>query len=241
MRYRPQEVDWQQAWAWLSAEEIAEAGRFVVAERREAFVYYRATARLCLASYLNTSPADIPLQRLPTGKPVWAVPLGGVRLAFNTTHRRQLGLLAVTSLSTVGIDLECLDAAANIDAIAAQALSSCELAEFQRLEPMARPAALLRAWTRKEAYLKALGVGLARPLPQIEVTFSEEIAPQIRTTGDPLDDPKRWALASWSPQEGWFAAVAAPREAAPLQMESFDATSLWIARTSLSIRGSVAG
>jgi 4'-phosphopantetheinyl transferase len=209
----------------LAPDELVRADRLRVQEKRESFIYHRALLRRILASYLGTFPGDVPLVASSQGKPLLGKH-GGSPLAFNLSHCRKLALLAVASGATIGIDVESLHNHANYDALAAQALSAAEFAGYQQLPLDRRPAAILRAWTRKEAYLKAVGCGIARPLCDIQVTFLEGEPPRLLVSGDPHDPPANWMLRSWSPRPGWFAAVAVPRDGSELQLEWKSAASL---------------
>lgn len=213
----------------LSSAEKQRASRLRVIEKRESFVYNRALVRHILASYAGISPQDVPLTTSPEGKPLWDASEGESSsecLTFNLSHRGDLALLAVRRGQAVGVDLEKLEECINYDALARQALSPREMLLYQQLPAEERPAAMLRMWTLKEAFLKSAGVGLGRPLAEIEVTFSVSEPPQILATGDHRQLPGDWVLESWSPQPGWFAALSTPREGASLQLRFHQATSL---------------
>jgi 4'-phosphopantetheinyl transferase len=210
----------------LSPEEIARVDRLRVPEKRALFVYNRALLRKILASYLEVSASKVPLVTSPHGKPLLGNVDRGLKLAFNLAHCRDLALLAISRGASVGIDVEALDTAANYDALATQALSPDELVSYQRLPPGERPAAVLRAWTRKEAYLKAVGCGFARPLCDIQVTFLEGEPPRLLDTGDPQDSSANWSLRCWSPRPGWFATVAALHDGSELHIDWKSAASL---------------
>src|SRR5688500_18744702 len=123
-----------------------------------------------LGSYAALPPQCVPLTTSSQGKPQWDSKANSAScLSFNVSHRRDLAILAVCQGRAVGVDLETLDAGNNYDAIAQQALSPRELAIYNELPAHERPATVLRIWTRKEAFLKAVGVGLGRPLGEIEV------------------------------------------------------------------------
>lgn len=220
---RDREVDLAQLTRWLSPAERHRADRLKVAPRREAFLYNRAMLRRILASYADLEPSEVPLTATASGKPVWdpATP----SLTFNLTHHQDHAMLAVSTERAVGIDVESLDARTDYAALARQTLSSRELQQYEQLPAEERPAAILRAWTRKEALLKAIGVGLGRPLAEIEVTFLRAEPPQILATGDPREPASEWLLECWSPRPGWFAALAMPRESGALHLRFYRAAS----------------
>src|SRR5688572_10678657 len=141
----------------LSSAERQRARRLRVKQRRESFIYNRALTRHILASYAGISPQCVPLTTSPAGKPLWDDQAASASngLSFNLSHRGDLAILAVSQSRTVGVDLEVLDPDNNYDAIARQALSPRELALYDQLRPEEHPAAVLRTWTCKEAFLKA--------------------------------------------------------------------------------------
>lgn len=221
--------------ACLSPDELARADRLRILEKRSSFIFNRALLRRVLASYLDLEPSEVPLTASSTGKPE----LAEQQLFFNLTHCRDLGLLAVSRSGPMGIDLEALDASNNYDALALQALSPAEYTAWQRLPRGDQPAAILRAWTRKEAYLKAVGLGFARPPGDIQVTFLEDEPTRLLVTGDADQAPADWTLRSWAPRVGWFAAVAA-RTGGVLHLEIKSAASLRDRNASPGIRSTAA-
>jgi 4'-phosphopantetheinyl transferase len=221
---RDRQVDPAQCLQLLSAAERQRAERLKFVERREAFIYYRAMLRSILASYAGIDPRAVPLGTTAEGKPVWEA--SARSLSFNLAHCGDLAIVAVSQQRSIGVDLESLDARTNHDALAGQTLSWREMAAYEQLPHDERPPAILRVWTRKEAFLKAVGVGLARPLAEIEVTFLPTEPPQLLATGDPCQMASQWLLESWSPQPGWYAALATPRESGALHLRFHQATSL---------------
>jgi 4'-phosphopantetheinyl transferase len=220
---RDRDADIARLSRWLSPEEQRRASRLKVTQRREAFIYNRALLRSILASYSDLAPDEVPLSTTAEGKPIWDDPCG---LSFNLAHSGDLAILAVAAKRPVGIDLEAVDQRAHYETLAKQGLSPRELQIFVQLPESERTAAILRIWTRKEAFLKAVGVGLARPLDEIEVTFLPTEMPRILATGDPGQAANDWLLESWSPRPGWFAALATPRESGSLHLRFHHATSL---------------
>lgn len=222
----------------LSSEERQRARRLRVADRRAAFIYNRAVVRQILASYAGIEPQQVPLAVSAAGKPFWdpaALGNDGTPscLSFNLSHREDLAILAVAQRRALGVDVEAPDPRTDYAAVARQAMSAREMQLFQQLAADERPGALLRLWTRKEAYLKAQGTGLARSLAEIEVTFLPAEPPQLLATGDCRETASTWLLESWSPRPGWIAALATPREGVALHLRFHRTTSLRDWHTSL--------
>lgn len=141
----------------LSAEERSRADRFKSVTARHRFIVGRATLREILSRYLQVRPAEITIAYGPHGKPTLAV---HPSLQFNLSHSHDVALLAVRCGRPVGIDVERLDDSPDHVAIAAESFAVDEARSVATAAPADRTATFLRLWTRREAVLKALGVGL---------------------------------------------------------------------------------
>lgn len=189
--------------AILSEDEQARASRFYFERDRNRFIVAHANLRFILGRYLDTAPARLRFAYGEQGKPYLENETG---LHFNLSHAGDLMLLAV-SCQPIGIDveqprdkLEPLDIAASMFAPAEyQALAS--LPKSQQNE------AFFRIWTRKEAFIKALGEGLSYPLDGFVVSLTPEPASPLYLEGD-LPATKSWWLRSFSPALGYVAALA---------------------------------
>ena len=142
----------------LSDDELRAAHRFDGHELRARYVVQHSMMRWLLARYVDREPRAIQLGRLPHGKPVL---LDDPQVELNLSHADDLALLAVTRGIGVGIDLERFDATLDVDALAPIVLAPDELAARGDRR------AFLRIWCRKEACLKAIGLGLVDDLTSI--------------------------------------------------------------------------
>jgi 4'-phosphopantetheinyl transferase len=152
--------------AILDDEERARAHRFSFERDRRRFVARRAFLRRVLAEYTGGAPARIRYRKSPTGKPQLA-DVDGV--AFSTSHADGLAIVAVATGGEVGVDIERIRAMPDALDIARRFFTEHEAAHLSAIAGPMRSAAFLRLWTRKEAYVKALGHGLALPLDDFEV------------------------------------------------------------------------
>lgn len=188
--------------AYLSEDEEARAGRFLREVDQQRFIAARGQMRAILANYLGTDPAGLRFQYNPQGKP--SLEEGEPR--FNLSHSLGLGLLAVTFGQEVGVDVERLDRDADYAGIAQRFFAPAEIAEFFAFPPAGRPRAFCTGWTRKEAYIKARGMGMAFALDGFEVSLDPN-APARLTAPDP-----GWSLHTIDPGEGFVAALAVEGE-----------------------------
>jgi 4'-phosphopantetheinyl transferase len=140
---------------------------------RDRYVVAHGAVREILAGVAGAEPAALQIDRrcahcgdAAHGKPA----LGDVReLSFNVSHSGSVALVAVARNSCVGVDVEVIRSRRHLEKLATRVLSSDEYDAWRVVAPAARSTEFLRSWTAKEAYLKAIGVGLVRPLRSVPV------------------------------------------------------------------------
>lgn len=143
----------------LSVNEAERAARLRFDLDRQRYVAGRQAMRWLLAERLGRKPSELILANGPRGKPV----LKGrdAWLEFNLSHSRAQALYGLSDGPPIGVDIEELRTLDDAEALARSHFSATEFARWSSHSPADRPAAFLRCWTRKEACLKALGLGLA--------------------------------------------------------------------------------
>ena len=189
----------------LSPDEQARAGRFVFPHLRRSFTIARGALRVLLGRYLNQAPAEILFTHGPKGKPATAQP---GRLKFNLSHSGKLALIALTLDCELGVDVEHFRPSPDLEQLAARFFCADETADLMSLPPPQREAAFFRCWTRKEAYIKAIGDGLSAPLDAFAVTLRpDEPARLLHLNGDP-EPARAWTMHDLQPGTGYAAAMA---------------------------------
>lgn len=188
--------------ATLSEDERARAGRFLREVDQQRFIAARGQMRAILAGYLGADPAGLRFRYNPQGKP--SLQAGEPR--FNLSHSLGLGLLAVTFGQEVGVDVERLDRDADYAGIARRFFAPAEVAEFFAFPLEGRPRAFCTGWTRKEAYIKARGMGMAFALDGFEVSLDPN-TPARLTAPEP-----GWSLHAIDPGDGFVAALVVEGE-----------------------------
>ena len=176
-------------WAILSRDEAQTAKRIVVVEKRYRKASARAHLRRILARYVGTHPRDVRFVYGEHGKPMLAEQ---TEPGFNLSHSESKGLAAVSRGARVGVDIEFAREGRAFTDIADRFFSQAESAELRALPPEARPTAFYRAWTRKEAYLKAWGTGLSFGSDRFTLDYVSEGGGGLLATEMPGDDPSRW-------------------------------------------------
>jgi 4'-phosphopantetheinyl transferase len=117
-------------------------------------------------------------------------------LEFNFTNSRDLALLCVARQTQLGIDLEHLGRHADYAGIVNRFFAEREIEELFSIPESRRHAAFITGWTRKEAYIKALGTGLSLPLDQFVVSIEPQAAPSLISADDRPDEPGRWVFSA---------------------------------------------
>jgi 4'-phosphopantetheinyl transferase len=150
----------------LSADERKRAARFVFHRDRERFIAAHAALRRVLARYAGRDAAELRFAADPNGRPRL---IGEFPFDFNLSHSGALALIGVAARGPIGADIEVLRPVEDADAIASRVFSASEAAAIAAVDPAQRDRAFLTCWTRKEAFLKALGLGLIADTRCVEV------------------------------------------------------------------------
>jgi 4'-phosphopantetheinyl transferase len=154
----------------LPAAERERAQRIRRPESSARWAAARWALRLVLGRYLDEDPAAIELEDGAHGKPQLAA--GPDRLAFNLSHSGGLALVAVTAGCEVGVDVERVAPDRDLVALARRELDPAAAAAVAAAAEPERAELFFAAWTRHEARLKCLGVGLGGPRSERAVAIS---------------------------------------------------------------------
>jgi 4'-phosphopantetheinyl transferase len=209
VRLEASEENYERAHSWLPEDEAARAKRFYFERHARAFVLGRAALRALLASYLEVAPAEVGFVYGPHGKPALAQNQDAERvLQFNVSNSGDLAAYVFTSGCEIGVDVEKHRKLHNFEDIAQRFFSPAETAELLELPATERTAAFFRCWSRKEAYIKALGGGLSIPLDSFQVTLRPSVAPRMVTLGGSEETASQWTLHTFDPGPNFAGAIA---------------------------------
>lgn len=197
----------QQLAQTLSADEKERADKYYTELDKNRFTVRRGLIRTIIGCNLGIEPAAVQFHHPPGGKPSVEHRSDKGKLFFSISHSNGLALYAIAWNREIGVDLERVRPLNETKAIAARFFSSREIEAIQKLPGGQRIQGFFNCWTRKEAYLKATGLGLSRPLDDVVVSLVPgEPAKLLSVAGDP-DEPSRWSLVSLAPAPGYVAAV----------------------------------
>ena len=191
----------------LTADEEARARGLVADSVKLGFVAGRWLLRSVLAALAGVEPRSLELQAGAHGK---LFLMGQERLApcFNLSHSGGLAALALVRDRRVGIDIEAERPLTDRDLLARRILGPRERERFETLPERARDAALLAAWTRKEAVLKALGTGVSGNLRSIEGLSTVPADAGDAAVVHPADPSATWSVRTLSMPAGFHGAIA---------------------------------
>lgn len=155
--------------ACLSTEEQARAARFRAARDRDRYLRAHVAMRQLLARHTGSAAQDLVYVTGPFGKPTLA---GAPACHFNLGHSEDVAVVAISDAGEVGVDVEVLREVPDASALAELHFTPAERDEFALAAAGQGHRAFLRGWTRKEACLKAAGLGLTLAPSSFEAGLS---------------------------------------------------------------------
>jgi 4'-phosphopantetheinyl transferase len=197
---------------WLSDDEHARACRFQFSRHREDYIASRGILRYLLATYCgHLAPKQVEFAKGHRGKPYLRTGCPCPPLWFSQADSNGITLYAFNRQNEVGIDIEQMRDVPNMDGFVSRTFSEVEKTAYFSLPLKDRKEAFFNCWTRKEAFIKAIGEGLFFPLDQFDVTLKPgEPARLLRATGRP-EPASSWLMLDFTPMAGYKAALALPR------------------------------
>lgn len=196
--------------ALLTPAELVRAGRFYTSRLADQWVLGRGALRAILSRYTGVGAGAIVLETETHGKPVMRMPRAqGEAPSFNLSHAGDVALMAVTRTVAIGVDIERIREMRDGDRVAKRFFSEAEYAQYAALPPDERATGFFRCWTRKEAFIKAIGEGLSRPLSTFDVTLRPGDTARLVRVKDAPDEAKEWSMHAFEPATGYMAAVIA--------------------------------
>ncbi len=156
----------------LSGREQERARRFLIPQARSAFIAARAAMRAIVGRALGIEPAQIAIAIAPGGKPVLAGTLAA-RLSINLSHSGPAAMIAVGDGRRIGVDVECVRGDVDVAALERRYFGAAAQFDGVRGDAEARRGAFFRGWVQREAFLKAMGVGLSAPIDAITIAAGQ--------------------------------------------------------------------
>jgi 4'-phosphopantetheinyl transferase len=219
---RPAAADDSRLLGLLDDAELARHGRLLREEDRARFLAAHALARILAARHTGVRPRAIAWAAgAPHVKPRFAG--AAAALEVSLSHSAERVVVAISRGVEVGVDVERVGAAPEEDSLAESVLGANELRELSAVAPPLRAAAFCRYWTRKEAVLKAAGVGLSVEPELIAVTPPGRPAGLVSWSG-PARPARAVHLYDLAVEAGYAAALASIGE--PVERSEHDGSAL---------------
>jgi len=197
-----------EATSTLSGDELAQYRRFHFARDARDYAAAHALLRATLSRYGDRAPERWRFDKTANGKP-FLVDQGAGCASFSLSHTHGMVACAVTQDADVGVDVECIDRAVDAGEIAARFFAPTEADLLARLDADARRDRFFDLWTLKEAFVKALGVGLSMSLASLAFTIDAAGGVTLEAPAD--IDTKTWQFGLFTPGPRHRLAVVARR------------------------------
>jgi 4'-phosphopantetheinyl transferase len=189
--------------AHLSMQENARAEKFKFHKDREKYIVGHGLLRVILSLYANVAPEELKFAENRYGKPELVYP-PGLNLTFNVSHSYEMALIGIACRRQIGVDIEYVKKDFEWKEIIERFFSPREIRMINALPKDIQRRAFFTCWTRKEAYVKATGMGLSLPLKEFDVS------PVPGATTLLLSSPEktRWSMKEVDVVDSYVATVA---------------------------------
>jgi 4'-phosphopantetheinyl transferase len=202
----------------LSAEEKQRAAQFRFDRDRDRFIVARGGLRLILGWCLDLPPYELTFAYSAYGKPALPKGLSRHDLRFNISHSGEIAVLGVANGRELGIDIEQIRHDVDMELVATRFFSAAEQAALQEVPKNRKLDSFYACWTRKEAFIKALGQGLSLPLDSFDVSLTPGLPPQILAARSEPQPWLRWSLQEINVGPGYQACLAVEGRIGKLHM-----------------------
>ncbi|HSH05286.1 MAG TPA: 4'-phosphopantetheinyl transferase superfamily protein, partial [Anaerolineae bacterium] len=200
--------------------EQTRAARFHFEHLRHHYTAGRAILRHLISHYLQLTPASIRFSYNQYGRPQLSHPQNDT-FQFNLSHSGDWLTYAFALGHPLGIDVEQIRPLDDAPSIAQRFFSPRENEIWATIPPHLQPQAFFNCWTRKEAYIKAHGLGLSLPLDAFDVTLQPGQPAKLLATRYAQDDAQRWHLHSFHPDQNHVGALAVAHHDLTIQYFDF--------------------
>ncbi len=196
----------------LSEDELKKASGILSEGAKNRFLQARILRRRVISSYGGGRPSEVVFDYGINGKPKIKTSSSKSDISFNVSHSHNLIVCAVTCKRDLGVDVEHIKPRKNLIQIAERFFSEDEAADLKLIKPDAVTDVFFKIWTRKEAYLKAKGKGLAGIEDAKKLVFSSKSA-------EFYDSLRQWFYREIDlPLKGYSGCVVASGKACPVRV-----------------------
>jgi len=191
----------------LSQEEYQRAKRFHRPSDRRRFIAGRGILRKIVSAYLARAPDEIRFVYNKYGKPFISDDQNLGVLGFNLSHSNGMALYAFTRGRRIGVDIEYMREDFATLEIAERFFSKDEFEALKAVASDQRPEAFFNCWSRKESYIKAIGMGVSYPLDEFTVSLALNVSPALLKVDEDATEASRWNTYELDAGEEYAAAL----------------------------------
>lgn len=192
----------------LSEEEHVRAERFHFERDRKDFIVARATLRNILSRYLNKEPRQLRFTYNKYGKPTLERERNSNSLCFNMSHSYGITLYAVSQGREIGVDVEHIRPDFATEEIAERFFSPKEVEALSAVPEHQKKEAFFCCWTRKEAFIKAIGQGVTFGLDYFDVSLAPGEPAALLSIKGKTEEARKWCLKELEVNSEYKAALA---------------------------------
>jgi 4'-phosphopantetheinyl transferase len=215
--FQPSLVSNREFLGCVSKEEFERAQRFIRKGDRDRYIFSHGFLRSVLSSYIDCAPQQIVIEGKPRHKPFLVSPDPSKDIRFNLSHSEDIVLVAVTSGSEVGIDVEYMRRIPEALQIVNSNFSPDEKMFLNSLPPEDFEEGFYTCWTSKEAFLKGIGKGLSYHLDKFSIIFPRGTSECLVHAQDDQGNAYSWKIIKIFPGIGYSAALAMEEPSGQLQ------------------------
>jgi len=194
----------------LSEDERERADKLKVEDKKQQYIITKGVLRQRLGLLTNIEPEYFVFEHLEHGKPVLVNDARYADIKFNVSHSHDFALIAIALKQNIGIDIEKINHDSKHDELVARFFSKAEQTEFQTIPDANKARAFCACWTRKEAFIKAVGDGVNYGLDKFDVTVdTDKQAPEIN-----LHKPSEetWSAINLPVDDDYMACLVSDRD-----------------------------
>ena len=191
----------------ITADEIEWANRLRFYRDQRRYILAHAALRQIIAGYVHVCPQQILFRSSAYGKPYLAGSQAD-QLYFNLSHSGEIALLGVACRPQIGVDVETIRPIDDLMSLARNCFSTNEYEQLDALPDSQKLAVFFTIWTRKEAFIKAIGEGLSYPLDLFEVSTHPDEQGRIVHIAGSIQEAQTWTLQAVRPAHGYTGAIA---------------------------------
>ncbi len=191
----------------LSEDEQVRAAKFYFERDRQRYIIAHGILHILLGRYLGCDPHAIRFRTNNYGKPSLDLTQHEHSLRFNLSHSHEMALLAFAYDRELGVDIEYMRDIEDYDRLARVSFSPNERQVLRELDNDEKRQGFYNCWTRKEAYIKARGMGLSLPLNLFDVSLLSGEPAQLLASREDAREVERWSMRDLSPAPDYAGAL----------------------------------